>query len=205
MKKVLVVDWLDTYGGAERVIKSLCTTFSFDKYYTLTNVMNKEDLDKVFNHKKVSIEQTKLRWFGKSFRIVFPFFNYFLKTIKVDPSADIIISSSHAVAKGIRKSNKKQIHISYFQARNQKYIWEDKDLYFGKKARIFSRLITKLRKIDVSNAQKPDHIICNSIFVKKWVKKTYKRDSVVIYPPVDISRFPLQQIKSDYYVAVIKT
>ena len=50
MKKALVVDWLDNYGGAERVISSLTSIFDFDTCYTLVNQMEKEDLKKVFSH-----------------------------------------------------------------------------------------------------------------------------------------------------------
>jgi len=201
LKKAIVVDWLDVYGGAERVIGSLCRTFRFEKCYTLINVMNKEDQSKVFKE-EIPIVQTRLSFFRKRFRIVFPIFHYFLNKINISTDTDVIISSSHAVAKGVKKSRKDQIHISYFQARNQKYIWEDSNLYFGKFSFITSLFVKRLRKIDIKNAQKPDFIISNSIFVQKWVKEKYDRESTVIYPPVDISRFSLETQKEDFYVAV---
>jgi len=202
MKKVLVVDWLDAYGGAERVIKSLCNAFSFTACYALINVMKPQDKAKVFESNIIPVYETKMKFMGGKFRTLLPFFSYFLKTIKIDPSADVIISSSHAVAKGVTKSRETQIHISYFQARNQKYIWEDKNLYFGKLTTPLTPLIKRMQRADIKGAQQPDYIISNSNFVKDWVKRTYNRDSDVIYPPVDLSNFPLVVKKDIYYVAV---
>ena len=202
MKKVLVVDWLDKYGGAERVISSLCKTFDFKKCYTLINIMKENDLDKTFPNGRIPIKETWIKSFGKRFRILLPIFSFLIRRLKIDNDAKVIISSSHAIAKGIRKSNKKQIHFSYFQARNLKYIWDDYKLYFGKFWVLAYPLILILRKLDIRDSKQPDYIISNSNFVKDWVKKTYKRDSVVIYPPVDLSKFLLEENKEDYYVAV---
>ena len=55
MKKILIVDWLDKYGGAERVLTVLNKQFDFDKCFTLVNAMSKEDLKKVFSNKKIQI------------------------------------------------------------------------------------------------------------------------------------------------------
>ncbi len=202
MKKVIVVDWLDMYGGAERVIKSLSNIYSFDRCYTLTDVMSKANKDVLFSGKNIVVEQTFLKHSGLKFRYLFPFFHAALNSIKIAKDTKLIISSSHAIAKGVKKSSENQIHICYFQARNQKYLWEDYNLYFGKAKFLISPLKKKLRSMDVLAAQQPDFIISNSIFVQNWVKKTYNRESVVIYPPVDISQFHLINQKEDYFVAV---
>lgn len=200
----LVVDWLDKYGGAERVLSSMNSVFDFDRCYTLTNLMKKEDLEKIFPEKsKVRIEQTAVKMTGKRFRYFFLTFPFFLRALKVNSDIDVIISSSHAFAKGIKKSrNKNQLHISYFQARNLKYIWDDYRLYFKSLSFIFYPLIKILRAMDVKSAKEPDFIIANSTFVKDWVANIYSRDSIVIYPPVDLSIFSLNEQKEDYYVAV---
>ena len=52
MKKILIVDWLDKYGGAERVLTVLNKQFDFDKCFTLINIMSNSDLNRVFNGKK---------------------------------------------------------------------------------------------------------------------------------------------------------
>ncbi|HLW63064.1 MAG TPA: glycosyltransferase [Flavobacterium sp.] len=202
MKRTLIVDWLDKYGGAERVITSLQNTFGFETIYALVNTMKLTDIKKITSNFNVTIITTSLNIFGNFFRLFFFTFHYFITKIKVSKNVDTIISSSHAIAKGIVKSNPKQLHISYFQARNFKYIWDDADLYFGALRFFLQPLISYLRKKDCQQAQHPDFIISNSHFVKNWVKEKYDRDSVVIYPPVDLKQFVLQTKKEDYFVAV---
>lgn len=200
MKKTLIVDWLDKYGGAERVISSLQNTFNFDEVFTLINIMKDEDIKKIFQSDKTSINQTKLKYLKNKFRILFFLFHHYINKIKISEDTQLIISSSHAVAKGIKKSSKNQLHISYFQARNFKYIWDDVDLYFGKIKFFAKPFIYLLRRIDCKQAKRPDFIIANSKYVQEWIKTIYNRESNVIYPPVDVKIFKLEQDKEDYYV-----
>lgn len=202
MKKAIVIDWLDKYGGAERVIGAFEKIFSFDITYTLANIMPDDELKKIYTRGNPVIIETPLKKIGKKFRAMFFSFPYFIRTLKIDKDVDLIISSSHAVAKGVKKSSTKQLHISYFQARNCNYIWGEYKLYFGFLGYILFPAIYLLRKIDVKQSKEPDYIICNSFFVKEWVKEKYKRDAAVIYPPVNLSCFSLQENKEDYYVAV---
>lgn len=202
MKKVLVVDWLDKFGGAERVIAKLQQIQNFDAIYTLINIMSDKEQVLVKSGKEIPIKDTVLRISGKKFRWFYLFFFTLVNKIKVDSTTDLIFSSSHSVAKGVKKTSENQIHISYFQARNANYIWDEVDLFFGKIKYIIFPLIYILRKLDVKQAQQPDYIISNSKFVQEWVKETYKRESVVIYPPVDLSNFDLEITKKDYYVVV---
>jgi glycosyltransferase involved in cell wall biosynthesis len=202
VKKILIADWLDAYGGAERVIKSMQEVCQFEKTYTLICLMSKENLFKIYQTTSPEIIQTSVRYFGKQFRYFFFSFHYFTNSIKIPKDVKLIVSSSHAVAKGIKKTNPDQIHISYFQARNFNYIWEDAHLFFGKFKFFFNPLIYVLRKIDLSQSKRPDYIVANSIFVKDWIKQRYNRESVVIYPPVDLSKFELVSNKDDFYVVV---
>ncbi|WP_263834083.1 glycosyltransferase [Sulfurospirillum oryzae] len=200
MKKALVIDWLDKYAGSERTIKSLESTFDFDKCYTLVNIMWKEDLKLIFKDKNIAIENTCLQYFGKYFRYFLIFFPYFTRKIKIDKDINLLISSSHAVSKAVLAPH--CLHISYFQARNLKYIWEEQDLYFKGIKSIFKVFIPYLQKFDLDGATRPNYIIANSHFVQDWVYKIYKRDSEVIYPPVDVTDFLLSFDRLDYYVTV---
>lgn len=200
MKKILVVDWLDKFGGAERVIQSIDKVFKFDKYYSLVNIMNNQDLNKTFNSKKVIVHVTGLQIFKQKFRFLLPLFPFYVKSINVDRDVSLIISSSHAVAKSICSDN--ALHISYFQARNLKYIWDEQSLYFNGIKSLFKIFIPALQRFDFLAAQKPDYLIANSKFVQNWIKKIYKRESTLIYPPVDIHDFDLNKEKEDYYVTV---
>ncbi|MBA5629198.1 glycosyltransferase [Moheibacter lacus] len=202
-KNVLVVDWLDLYGGAEKVITEIDKIFDFEKYYALTDIRKEEEKHKFFKNNP-KIITTQLQFFGKYFRYLLPFFPYFVNQIRIDKNAEVIISSSHNIAKGVNKSNFHQKHISYIQSRNLKYIWDEEQLkiYFGNFRFLIQPFVNYLRAYDVKSAQKPDVLIANSNFQKEWIKKHYNRDSIVVYPPVNLSLFQLYPEKENYYVAV---
>ena len=119
MKKILIVDWLDKYGGAERVLTVLNKHFDFDKCFTLINIMSNGDLNRVFNGKKIEIVESNLRLVKSGFRYLFFLFPFFISRFKSNDNDAIIISSSFSVAKGFKKQSN-QTHIGYYQARNQR-------------------------------------------------------------------------------------
>ena len=204
MKKTLIVDWFDKYGGAERVLTVLNKQFDFDKCFTLINIMSNNDLKRVFNGKKIEIIESNLRFMGSGFRYLFFLFPFFISRFKSPDDNSVIISSSFSVAKGFRKQNN-QIHICYYQARNQRYIWDTENIYFSWMQKIIlAPLLFLMRKIDINHSKRPDFIIANSLFVKDWIKKNYKIESSVIYPPVDTKLFKFQKNKEDYFITTAR-
>ena len=204
MKKILIVDWLDKYGGAERVLTVLNKHFDFDKCFTLINIMSNGDLNRVFNGKKIEIVESNLRLVKSGFRYFFFLFPFFISRFKYNDNNAIIISSSFSVAKGFKKQSN-QTHICYYQARNQRYIWDDENIYFTRIQKIIlAPLLYILRKIDINHSRRPDFIIANSLFVKDWIKKNYNIDTPVIYPPVDTKLFKLQKNKEDYFITTAR-
>ena len=204
MKKILIVDWLDKYGGAERVLTVLNKQFDFDKCFTLINIMSNSDLNRVFNGKKIKIVESNLRLVKSGFRYLFFLFPFFISRFKSDDTNALIISSSFSVAKGFKKQSN-QTHICYYQARNQRYIWDTENIYFSWWQKILlAPLLFLLRKIDVKHSGRPDYIIANSLFVKDWIKKNYNIESSVIYPPVDTKLFKFQKNKQDYFITTAR-
>jgi glycosyltransferase involved in cell wall biosynthesis len=159
----------------------------------------------VLSYHNTPIIQTSLKTLGKNFRFLFFLFPYFIKKLKVDKDTKLIVSSSFSVAKGIKKTGKNQIHICYCQARNQRYLWDNKGIYFNVFARtVLSPILFVLRRLDIEQAKNPDYIIANSRFVQKWIEKKYKRDAFVIHPPVDTKKFLLNNNKEEYYVTAAR-
>lgn len=200
-KTILVMDWLDAYAGSEQVAKYLHQQFNFDKVYALTNVMPEENLKKIFGDEKVIIKTTSLQLFGKNFRFALPFFPFFLSQLKVKEENALIISVTHSVVKGIsyKKSSK---HISYLVARNLKYVWEEKGLYFKGIKKVASFIIPVLQKFDVKMSKRPTSILSVSDFVSNWAEKKYNRKVTTINPPVNINDFEYYEEKEDFYVSV---
>jgi len=169
MKKILVVDWLDKYGGAERVLTVLNKQFDFDQCFTLVNAMSKQDLKKVFSNKKIQIVESKLRFIKSSFRYLFFLFPLLISRFKPDKKVKLIVSSSFSVAKGFKKKAH-QLHICYYQARNQRYIWDKEDIYFSSWQKfVLAPLLYVLRSIDIRHSKRPDYMIANSFFIKNWI------------------------------------
>jgi glycosyltransferase involved in cell wall biosynthesis len=118
---------------------------------------------------------------------------------------DVILSSSHAVAKGVLTTSN-QLHICYCHT-PIRYAW---DLYHeylrntklskGVKGFIAKLILHYLRIWDLTTANRVDYFIANSKYVARRIKKIYGRDSAVIYPPVDIDKFELETEKENFYL-----
>lgn len=200
-KTILVMDWLDAFAGSELVVKYLHQLYNFEKVYVLTNVMPVENLKKIFGETPIIIKTSSLSFFGKKFRMALPFFPLFLKQLEVKEDNSLIISVTHSVVKGVNyKSNSR--HISYLVARNLKYVWEEKDLYFKGIKKIGSFIIPFMRRFDVRMSKKPTAIFTVSNFVSSWVLQKYSREVTTINPPVNVSDFSFCKIKENFYVSV---
>src|SRR3989344_8987480 len=196
----IVCDWLLGTGGAERVVLELHKMFPEAPIYTSQYNKNPKIWfgDKWFED--ADIRTTWLQKLPKSLKKFLPLFRAWAFS-RMDLSGyDLVISSSGAEAKYIRKQetgNRKQIHVCYCHAPTH-YYWTRYEDYlknpgFGKLdflARIGLRvLVGPMRRWDYKAAQRPDHFIANSSYTKEQIKKYYGRDAEVIHPPVDIERF----------------
>ena len=120
---------------------------------------------------------------------------------------DVILSSSHAVAKGVLASPH-QVHICYCHT-PMRYAW---DLTFdylrgssagrGLPGLLTRYLLHTLREWDVASANRVDYFIANSHHTARRIWRCYRRKAEVIYPPVQIDRFPFQEKKEDFYLVV---
>ena len=121
---------------------------------------------------------------------------------------DLIISSSHCVAKGVI-TPKKSLHISYCYT-PMRYIWDMYEQYFGN-SKIYVKIVMKilrpvLQKWDIKTSRNVDHFITISKYIQERIKRLYNRDSIVIYPPVNTDFFDFPAVdmpeRKDYYLAV---
>lgn len=120
---------------------------------------------------------------------------------------DVILSSSHAVAKGVL-TRANQVHICYCHA-PMRYAWDLTFDYLGHgnagkglKGALTRILLHRLRQWDVLSANRVDHFIANSRTTAQRIWRCYRRNAEVIYPPVAIDRFPFVSQKKDYYLVV---
>lgn len=203
MKTALVHDWLVSIAGGEKVLKSIYEIFP-SPIFTL--LMNEKIFNKTFLENasvKTSVIQ-KFPFKNKLYQKYLPFFPFAIEQLDLS-EYDVIISSSHCVAKGIL-TNSEQLHICYCHT-PMRYAW---DLYFqylnesnlkkGIKGRIAQMILHYLRMWDISTSNRVDEFIANSCFVAKRIKKLYNKEAKVIYPPVDVNFFDANYNKENFYL-----
>lgn len=205
MKVAIVHDWLTGMRGGEKCLEVFCKIFPDATLYTLVYI--KEKVSPVIRNMKIKTSILQgLPNIEKNYRYYLPLMPFIIERFNLS-SYDLILSSSHSVAKGVKK-NHSQIHICYCHT-PMRYIWDMYDQYFNKNSSNFgTRQIMKLirpylQKWDVKTSQRVDYFIANSTNVKKRIKKYYNRSSTVIYPPVDVEYYKiLNTKKEDFYLIV---
>ncbi len=202
----VVHDWLPVYAGAERVLEQILATFPQADVFTLVDFIPDEQRAFLGNRPVSTSFIQKLPFARSKYRYYLPLAPLAIEQFDLS-DYDVVISSSYVVAKGAL-TVADQLHISYVHS-PVRYAW---DLHFqylreGKLERgaksVFARLILHyMRLFDATSADRVDTFIANSRTVARRIWKTYRRPSVVIYPPVDTDAFSLYTDKEKYYVTV---
>lgn len=205
MTKVAIIhDWIIDLGGAEQCLKSIYKLFPDDLF---TLLYKKETVSRleIPEEKIISSFIQNLPFAEKKYRNYLPFFPLAIEQLDVS-KYDLIISSSHAAAKGIL-TNANQMHICYCYT-PMRYIWDMYHQYIkssgldrGLKGKFAKFVLHYLRTWDLSTVNRVDHFIAISHYIAKRIERVYNRKSTVIYPPVDVDKFTLCTNKENYYVA----
>lgn len=203
MKVAIVHDWLIGMGGAEKVVIELHKLFPDAPIYT--SVVNYEKLDPLF--KEMDIRTTfiqKLPLSKKKYNRYLPLFPLAFEAIDLR-EFDLIISSTASVGvKGVLRDSS-SIHICYCHT-PPRYAWDFYHEYLSYAGKIQKKVIPLLmhylRQYDQSSSGRVDYFIANSSIVKERIKKIYRREAEVIFPPVDIERFQLSNERDEYYLVV---
>jgi len=202
LKIAIVHDWLVTNAGAEKVLKAIYELYPDADIFSLVDFLDNEDRIEILNGRfaKTSFIQN-LPFAKKHFRNYLPLFAKAIESFDLS-EYNLIISSSWAVAKGVRTTNK-QIHISYCHT-PIRYAWDLYNEYTfclkGMKKLLVKYTLKRIRKWDRDTIDRVDYFIANSKFVQERIKRTYGRDSFLIYPPINIDKFTIDNIKNDFYI-----
>ncbi len=203
MRIALVHDYLLKNGGAEVVFRAISRMFDQAPIYTLLHDKSNPDFKELWTRvissrlQKMPFSTSKHRWY-------LPFMSSAIESYDLS-KYDMVLSSSSAFAKGIITTGN-TIHICYCHTPTR-YLWLDaydylRDLrypHFFKT--IISSYLSYLRIWDKLAADRVDYFIANSKTVQDRITKYYKRDSVVIYPPIDINKFLLAKKPDKYFLA----
>lgn len=200
----IVADWFVTYAGSEKIVAEFIELFPNSELYSIVDFLSKENKLHFKNKKITTTFIQNLPFAKKKYQSYLPLMPLAIEQLDVSKH-DIILSSSHAVAKGIL-TGPDQLHISYVHS-PIRYAWDLQHQYLreaglskGLKATLARWLLHKIRVWDCRTANGVDHFIANSQFIARRIKKVYGRKADVIYPAVDVERFALQTNKQDYYM-----
>ena len=202
MKIAVVHDWLVTDAGAEKVLSAILDIYPDADIFSLVDFLDDKERKIVLHGKYAKTSFIQNFPFAKQhFRNYLPLFPIAIESFDLS-SYNLIISSSWAVAKGIKK-HKNQLHISYCYT-PIRYAWDLYDEYTANlkqpKKFIVQKTLQYIRRWDIKTLKRVDCFIADSKFVQTRIKKTYNKDSVVIYPPVDVDSFKLNEIKENFYL-----
>lgn len=204
LKIAIVHEWFVTYAGSERVIEQILNLFPHADLFAVVDFLEESQRGFIQHHKVTTTFIQNLPFAKTKFRQYLPLMPIAIE--QLDLSAyDLIISSSHAVAKGVLTSPH-QLHISYVHS-PIRYAWDlqhqylkESNLERGIKSWIARWILHKMRIWDTRTANGVDLFIANSQFIARRIQKVYRRDAQVIYPPVDLQSYTLCEQKQDFYL-----
>lgn len=202
MKIALIHDWLIGARGGEKCLEVFCKLFPEADLYTLVYEPNNVS-------PAIPRMSVKPSWIDRLpssknyFRYLLPLFPSAVESFALD-GYDLVLSSSHCVAKGIFPH--RAMHISYIHA-PMRYVWDRHEDYFRGGASWAQRaglalLRPYLQRWDIRSAGRVDRFIANSRNVAQKVESLYGRAAKVIYPPVDVERFHPVNGTGSYYLIV---
>jgi len=200
----VVHDWLVTYAGAERVLEQILACFPEADLFSVVDFVDSQDRAFLRGKRATTSFIQKLPGARKRYRAYLPFMPLAIEQLDVS-GYDVVISSSHAVAKGVL-TGPDQFHISYVHS-PIRYAWDLQHQYLqessltrGPKSMLARLILHYIRNWDVRTANSVDQFVANSEFIARRIQKVYQRQAEVVYPPVDIDAFELETRKEDFYM-----
>ena len=204
LKIAIAHEWFVTYAGSERVVEQILNIFPHADLFAVVDFLDDSQRGFIQNKKVTTTFIQKLPFAKTKFRQYLPLMPLAIE--QLDLSAyDLIISSSHAVAKGVLTAPH-QLHISYVHS-PIRYAWDlqhqylkESNLERGIKSWIARWILHQIRIWDTRTANGVDLFMANSKFIARRIQKVYRRSAEVIYPPVDLQNYILCEQKQDFYL-----
>lgn len=204
LRVAVVHDWLTVYAGAERVLEQILALFPQADLYSVCDFLPQSQRAFLQGREPRTTFIQRLPGARRHYRQYLPLMPLAIEQLDLS-GYDIIVSSSHAVAKGVL-SGPDQLHISYVHS-PIRYAWDLQHQYLreaglerGLKSWLARWMLHRMRLWDLRTANGVDGFVANSAFIARRIHKVYRRDARVIHPPVDVSAFAVREHKEDFYV-----
>lgn len=204
MKVAIVHEWFDVYAGSEKVVEQILNIYPEADLFAVVDFLPDNQRDFIKGKKVTTTFISSLPFAKKKFRSYLPLMPLAIEQLNLT-GYDIVISSSHAVSKGVI-TGPDQLHVSYVHS-PIRYAWDLQHQYLhesgldrGIRSWLVRYLLHRVRKWDVTTSNRVDCFVANSNFIKRRITKVYRRDSKVIFPPVAVSDFSFTEKKKDFYL-----
>jgi len=204
MKVAIVHEWLDTYAGSERVVEQLLACWPGADLFAVCDFLPETERGFLGGRRprttfiqRLPFARTRFRWYLGLMPMAIE---------QLDLSGyDLVVSSSHAVAKGVL-TGPGQMHVSYVHS-PMRYAWDLQHEYLrqsgldrGLKGALARWMLHRLRAWDRASAAGVDVVVANSTYIAERIRKAWRRDSIVIHPPVDIDAFAMRRDKDEHFL-----
>jgi glycosyltransferase involved in cell wall biosynthesis len=193
-----------TYAGAERVLGEMLKCFPQADLFSVVDFLPADNRGFILDKPVKTSFVQKMPLARRKYRGYLPLMPLAVEQFDLS-GYDLVISSSHAVAKGVI-TDPDQLHLCMCYS-PIRYAWDLQHQYLresglekGLKGWLVKWMLHRMRLWDLRTANGVDEFIAISRFIGRRIHKVYRRESAVIYPPVDIDRYSMREDKEDFYV-----
>lgn len=189
---VLLHDWLTGFRGGERVLEAFCELYPAAPIYTLLHARGSTSPTIESRLVRASF-LNRIPGIVENYRKFLPMMPLAADWMRIcESDADVVLSSSHCVIKGVRKPPG-SLHVCYVHS-PMRYMYDQYDNYFGPQASMLVRLGAQLFRNylvnwDITSNDNVDVMIANSAFVRERIRRYYQRDADVVHPFVELADF----------------
>jgi glycosyltransferase involved in cell wall biosynthesis len=207
MPRVAVVhEWLLDYAGSERVLREILEVLPDADLFALIDRRDAELREAIPHPTKATSFLQRFPRPQRWLRFYVPLMPLAIERLDLS-DYDLVVSSSHAVAKGVR-TRPGQRHLSYVHT-PMRYAWEMEDEYLraagldrGLLGWAARRSLARLRRWDARSARGVTLMLANSRHVAERIRRVYGREAEVLHPPVDVAAFQPGASRGDFYLTV---
>jgi glycosyltransferase involved in cell wall biosynthesis len=203
LKVALIHEWFNTWAGSEKVLEVILSLFPDADIFSLIDVLPEEHRAVIAKGRVKTTFLQKIPFIKHFYRDMLPLMPLAIEQLDVS-GYDLIISNSHAVAKGVI-TGPDQLHICYCYT-PMRYAWDLQEQYLresgierGIRSAIARYFLHRIRIWDQQSAQHVDHFIACSHYIARRIWKAYRRESEVIYPQVETDHFVIGGPREDFY------
>ena len=205
MKVAIVHDWLVTYAGAERVLAEILALYPAADLFSVVDFLPAADRAMFGGRSVQTTWLQRLPGARRRYRSFLPLMPWAVEQLDLS-GYDLVISSSHAVAKGV-VTRPDQPHVCYCHS-PMRYAWDMREEYLreagidsGLTGWLARLMLERLRRWDLANSRQVNHFIANSRFIAERIRVSYGREATVVYPPVDLAYYTPSGAKQSFYLA----